>query len=128
MRVTSLVGWPIFYNFFFKFCPDCCQNRKRLSLYGVLTLSGPDLAVLTRISARVLKERLVFGVVIRDGPDLVVLVRPGKSVEAFGVKTSASRVQLTSILFRQLRSERVDRDNKSSTVSLNNLAMLHSLP
>ena len=48
---------------------------------------------------------------------LIVVVSPGQSLEAVRVEAPAGGVQLLPVVLRQLRPERVDRDDEGSRIS-----------
>ena len=60
----------------------------------------------------------VYPVVFGDTPDLIIVVSPGKGLESIRVKFSAGRVQLLTVVLRQLCAKRVDRDDKGTAISL----------
>ena len=60
----------------------------------------------------------MYPVVFGDAPDLIVIVSPGEGLESIGVKFSAGRVQLLAVVLRQLRAERVDRDDEGPAIGL----------
>ena len=49
---------------------------------------------------------------------MIVVVSPGEGLETIGVEFSAGRVQLLAVVLRQLRAERVDRDDEGPTIGL----------
>ena len=49
-------------------------------------------------------------------PHLIIVVSPGKSLESIGCKSAAGRIQLLSVVLRQLRAKGVDGDDERPAV------------
>lgn len=74
--------------------------------------------LVARIVARPVEQGRVLGIVLGHSLHLLVVVGAGQRGQTVRVHLAAARVQLSPVVLGQLRSERVDRDDDRTTVSL----------
>lgn len=74
--------------------------------------------LLARIVARAVKQGRILGIVLGHRLHLLVVVGPGQRRQTVRIHFTATRIQLGPVVLRQLRAERVDRDDDGTTIGL----------
>jgi len=92
-------------------------------IFKELVLEG----LLPRVGAGALEALLVLAVVFGHLTHLVVVIGSGQGLEAVGVQPAAGGVKLLPVVLRQLRPERVDRDDKCPPVRLEGEDLAHDV-
>lgn len=74
--------------------------------------------LIARIVTGAFEQSGILSIIFSDGFHLLVVVGACQSGEAIWMQFTTTRIQLRAVVFRKLGSERVDRDDNSTTIGL----------